>query len=61
MLSAGGYGVSLASGSFELVRVQITLRSTAAIGSNKKATVTASWTGDGTLSDVVRSVVKVIA
>lgn len=60
MLSPDGYSIWVAPGSFKLVRIRITIGATAAIGSVKEATVTASWTGDVTLLDAVKAVVTVI-
>ena len=40
--------------------MQIGIMRTAGIGSLKSGKVTATWTGDGTRSDVVKGVVKVV-
>jgi len=45
---------------FRQIRIETTVGPRAGIGSLKPATVTANWTGDGTRTDVVRSVVKVV-
>jgi len=60
MRSRTGRRISLAPGRSSLIRVRIQILSTAAIGSRKPATVSATWTGDGTRVDVAKAVVKVV-
>jgi hypothetical protein len=60
MRSAAGYTVSLKAGGYRQIRVRITVGSAAALGSLKTAKVTAAWSGDGTRTDVVKAVVKVV-
>jgi hypothetical protein len=61
MRSKAGYLISnLKPGTYKLLTVRITVGSTAVIGSAKSATVTATWTGDGTRADVVKAIVKVV-
>jgi hypothetical protein len=58
--SAKGWRVRLKPGAFKLIKVRIRVLRTAAHGSRKPARVTATWTGDGTRTDTVKAVVKVI-
>lgn len=44
----------------ETIIMKITVLRTAAIGSLKPGTVGVTWTGDGTRTDLVKGVVKVI-
>jgi hypothetical protein len=60
MRSAEGYPVTLGAGSKQLIRIEIKIKSSAAIGSNKSAKVTASWDGTPILQDLVKAVVKVV-
>jgi probable HAF family extracellular repeat protein len=60
MRSAAGLTFHLRPGEFRQVRVVTTVGPRAGIGSLKAATVTGSWTGDGTRTDVVRTVVRVV-
>jgi hypothetical protein len=39
--------------------VQITVRTTATVGSTKAATVSATWAGDSVRKDVVKAVARV--
>lgn len=59
MRSATGWKVSLDPGASKLVKVRIKVLSAAAYDSLKPATVTGTWTGDGTRADTVKAVVKV--
>ncbi len=59
MRSAAGWAATLAPGASKTIRMRIRVRSTAAFGSTKPGTVTATWTGDGSRSDTVRGVVRV--
>jgi hypothetical protein len=59
MRSAKGWKVTLAPGAYKLVKVRIKVLSTAAYDTLKPATVTGTWTGDGTRADTVKAVVKV--
>jgi hypothetical protein len=61
MRSTAGYKVSLAPGAYKQVKVQISVTSSAAPGSTKSATVSGTWKGDGTRSDVVKAKVKVVS
>ena len=60
MRSASGWRVTLNRGAYKVVTVKITIPRTASVGSYKSATVTSNWTGDGTRSDAVKAIVKVI-
>jgi probable HAF family extracellular repeat protein len=60
MRSAAGLTFHLPPGGFRQVRVVTTVGPRAGIGSRKAATVTGGWTGDGTRTDVVRTVVRVV-
>ncbi len=60
MRSAAGWRVTLKPGAYKLVKVRIKVLRGAAVGSLKVAKVSGSWTGDGTRSDLVKAVVKVV-
>ena len=60
MRSAAGWRVTLNPGAYRLVKVRIKVLRGAALGSLKVAKVSGSWTGDGTRSDLVKAVVKVV-
>jgi hypothetical protein len=60
MRSTGGWKVSLKPRAYKLVKVRITILRGAAIGSAKPATVSGTWTGDGTRTDLAGAVVKVV-
>ncbi|HEU4514646.1 MAG TPA: N-acetylmuramoyl-L-alanine amidase [Nocardioidaceae bacterium] len=60
MRSAAGWKVRVGPGRFRLVKVEIKVLRTAAYGTRKVATVTGTWTGDGTRRDRVKAVVKVV-
>ncbi len=57
MRSAGGWRVTLAPHRYQRIRVQVTVRRGAAVGSRQPAAVTATWQGDVTRTDRVRGVV----
>ncbi len=59
MRSTAGWPLTLAAGSAKVVKMQITASSTAGFGTLKSAQVTATWTGDGTRSDVAKGTVTV--
>ena len=59
MRSTGGWKVTVDRAAYRLVRVQVTVARGAAFGSLKPASVSATWTGDGSRTDLVRAVVKV--
>lgn len=50
---------AIAAGSTTLIRIEITIGSTATIGSVKSALLTGTWTGDGTRKDAVKASVTV--
>jgi hypothetical protein len=52
--------VDLEAGARQVIRIQISIKSGAGIGSKKSAKVTASWEGDPVLQDVVKAIVKVV-
>jgi predicted extracellular nuclease len=58
--SANGLSVTLNPGAFKQLAVVVKVLAGAAIGSRKSATVTALWRGDGTRTDVVKAVVRVV-
>jgi uncharacterized delta-60 repeat protein len=60
MQSAGGFEVTLEPGKFQLIRLEITIRSSAVIGSRKQASVTGIWAGDSIRKDLVKAVVRVV-
>jgi uncharacterized delta-60 repeat protein len=60
MRSAGGFEVTLEPGKFQLIRLEITIRSSAVIGSRKQASVTGIWAGDSIRKDLVKAVVRVV-
>lgn len=60
MRSSAGWPVILARGAAKTIIMKITVLRTAAIGSLKPGTVGVTWTGDGTRTDLVKGVVKVI-
>ena len=60
MRTATGWKVRPRPGAYRLVEVRIGIRRTADFGSLKPARVSASWTGDGTRTDLVKAVVKVV-
>ncbi|WP_449065761.1 hypothetical protein [Planomonospora algeriensis] len=60
MQSASGLRVALALGAYRLIGVQLQLSSAVPVGSTRYASVSGTWSGDGTRSDLVRAAVKVI-
>lgn len=60
MRSTTGWKVTLKPGAHQLVKVKIGILRTATYGSLKPARVSASWAGDGTRTDSVKAVVKVV-
>lgn len=58
--SAGGWRVQLLRGSWVSLEVRVTPTRSAAIGSLKPATLSATWHGDGIRTDVVRGQVRVV-
>ena len=60
MRSTAGWPLTLNPGQARLLKMQIGITRTAGFGSLKSGKVTATWTGDGTRSDVVKGVVKVV-
>jgi uncharacterized delta-60 repeat protein len=60
MRSAGGFEVTLEPGKFQLIRLEITIRSSAVIASRKLASVTGIWAGDSIRKDLVKAVVRVV-
>ena len=58
--STAGWKVALKPGAYKLVKVRIKVLRAAAYDSLKPATVTGSWSGDGTRTDTVKAVVKVV-
>lgn len=61
MRSSAGYTVSLAPGAYKQVKAQISVNSSAALGSTKSATVSGTWKGDGTRNEVVKASIKVLS
>lgn len=59
MRSKSGWRISLATGAYRLVKVRIKVLATAALGSAKPASVTATSTGDGVRRDRAKAVVLV--
>ncbi len=60
MLANAGRRIRMGPGLSTSLTVRVTPGRTAATGSLKPATVTATWRGDGTRTDVVRGQVKVV-
>ena len=60
MRTSTGWKMRLRPGAYRLVEVRIGIRRTADFGSLKPARVSASWTCDGTRTDLVKAVVKVV-
>ncbi len=60
MRSAAGRKVTLKPGTYKSVKVRIKILRGAAFGSLKIAKVSGNWTGDGTRTDLVKAVVKVV-
>jgi hypothetical protein len=60
MRSSAGWRVRLRPGAHRQVKVLVRVTRTARIGSLKPALVRSTWTGDGTRTDVVKAVVKVV-
>jgi hypothetical protein len=60
MRSTTGWKRTLRPGAHQLVKVRIGILRTATYGSLKPARVSASWAGDGTRTDSVKAVVKVV-
>jgi hypothetical protein len=60
MRSAAGYAITLAAGRYRQVKVKITIRARAAIGTAKTVAVTGAITRDGTRKDVVKATVRVV-
>ena len=58
--SAGGWRIQLGRASYVSLEVRVTPTASAKVGAVKPATVTATWRGDGTRTDVVRGQVKVV-
>ncbi|HSJ21737.1 MAG TPA: Calx-beta domain-containing protein, partial [Nocardioidaceae bacterium] len=60
MRSKAGLQVRLSPGKFKVITVRVKVLAKAAIGSRKPATVRATWSGDGTRTDLAKAVVKVV-
>jgi hypothetical protein len=60
MRSTAGWPLTLAPGATKVMKMQITTSSSAGFGTLKTGQVTATWTGDGTRSDVAKGIVKVV-
>ena len=58
--STRGYVVTLEPRETVSLQIRTTVKRTAAIGSRKPASVTATWRGDATLKDAVIGIVKVV-
>lgn len=61
MRSVAGYAVTLGALKYVTLAVVVSVSPSAVLGSQKAATVTASWTGDSVRKDVVRGVVTVVS
>jgi hypothetical protein len=60
MRSTSGWAVTLAPGASRVLTLKLKVRAGAVLGSVKRATVSATWTGDGTRIDLVMARVKVV-
>jgi hypothetical protein len=56
--STAGWSVTLDPGDSKVIRMRIKVLSTAAVGSLKAGTVSATWAGDGTRTDLVKGVAR---